>query len=119
MKHHLCFVTSDNHALNVVKKAFLPLGIEVDHVEPHILVAGQLERSAKVTVVDLEAFDRLPQDVWDNLKASLEHTLCVPLTAQVAGTVYRSWVWCAAENAHQTTHRSTVALAGLSMRRAN
>lgn len=91
MKHHLCVITSDHNVLNIVINAFQPLGIEVDHIEPQALVDGQLERCAKVTVVDLEGFDSLPQNIWDNLRVSLDYTLCVPLIAHATDTVYRRW----------------------------
>lgn len=91
MKHHLCVITSDKHVLSVVINAFQPLGIEIDHIEPRALGDGQLERSAKVTVVDLEAFDSVPQSIWGNLRVSLAHTLCVPLIAQTSDSVYRRW----------------------------
>lgn len=91
MKHHLCVITSDKKVLTVVMNALQSLGIEVDHIEPQTLVDGQLERSAKVTVVDLEAFDSVPQKIWDNLRVSLVHTLCVPLIAHTSNSVYRRW----------------------------
>ncbi|MBY6194582.1 hypothetical protein KUV78_12355 [Marinobacter hydrocarbonoclasticus] len=91
MKHHLCLITSDKNVLSVVMNAFQPLGIEVDHIEPQTLVDGQLVRCAKVTVVDLEAFDSVPNSIWDNLRVSLGHTLCVPLIAQTSDTIYRRW----------------------------
>lgn len=91
MKHHLCVITSDKAVLSVVVNAFQPLGIDVDHIEPQSLADSQLESSAKVTLVDLEGFDSVPQSIWDNLRASVKYTFCVPLIAQTSDTVYRRW----------------------------
>lgn len=91
MKHHLCIVTSDSNVIRVIQKAFTPLGIDVDHVEPRDLLDEELAWSAKVTLVDLESFDNLPHQVWDNLRGWLSHTLCVPLIAHASDTVYRQW----------------------------
>lgn len=91
MKHHLCIISSDSNLKNSITKAFKPLGIEVDHLIPARLLKGEVEKSAKITLVDLESFDDLPHAVWENLRKSLEHTFYIPLLARANNTVHRKW----------------------------
>jgi hypothetical protein len=91
MKHHLCIISSDSTVVGTITRAFKPLGIEVDHAVPSLLLERQIERSAKITLVDLESFDSLPHAVWENLRKSLDHTFYIPLMAKASNTVHRKW----------------------------
>lgn len=91
MKHHLCVISSDSTVILTIKRAFKPLGIEVDHLVPSILLERQIERSATITLVDLESFDNLPHAVWENLRKSLDHTFYIPLMTKASNTVHRKW----------------------------
>ena len=91
MKNHLCIISSDNTLINLISKAFKPIGIDVDQVSPNIFLDGGLERAAKVTLVDLESFDSLPNQVWERLRKSLDHTFYISLMARAHNTVHRKW----------------------------
>ncbi|MBJ6138911.1 HD domain-containing phosphohydrolase [Marinobacter litoralis] len=91
MKNHLCIISSDSSLINLISKAFKPIGIEIDPVSPSIFIDGELERAAIVTLVDLESFDHLPHQVWERLRKSLDHTFYVSLLARAHNTVHRKW----------------------------
>lgn len=91
MKHHLCVISSDQNLIAAITSAFNPLGIEVENVDPVVLLDHELEKWAKVTLIDLESFDSLPQRIGEQLRKSLNRTLCVPIAASAGQSVCHRW----------------------------